>query len=220
MLKRTVWFGLLFIGMAAAALAQPLITITQPPDGKPMIMGLKYDIKWTHSAYYNPHNYTCTVFCGSAIISPPTPVKSKVFNWTAGKKADGSWMAVGNYEITIENDDYDALTGPVIHLIRLIIPPWLKTLDLAKVPNCPGCFDFDPRLNKLDFEGLNQVRLEVWSGNRRLADLGSFRGGAARPGAVRFDFGKARPAGGQVELRVLTEQGELLLAEKIQLFLK
>jgi len=105
-------------------LPPPFIDVTSPPDGANLNIGTTYIIRWKHSAYYDAHPaYTCDVYCGSFVISPPIPVIKDQFAWTVGKKADMANIPPGTYEITIENDDYDELAGPNVRLIILLKPP-------------------------------------------------------------------------------------------------
>ncbi len=112
--KRAVFLALLFLGsIAASADVAPKITILKPDPGTYFRCDT-LEIKWSHSAYYDPYHQTCVIFCGSNIISPAVQVTADSFIWTVGKKADGTYLSPGSYEITIESPDYDALSGPTI----------------------------------------------------------------------------------------------------------
>lgn len=114
MKKMLLMLGVLLLGvMGVLAGVDPKITILKPDPGTYFRCD-SLEIKWSHSAYFDPYHQTCVIFCGSNIISPPVQVTADSFTWTVGMKADGTYFSPGSYKITIESPDYDALSGPTI----------------------------------------------------------------------------------------------------------
>jgi hypothetical protein len=117
--------------------------------------------------------------------------------------------------------------GPDIHLFKLEIPPPNDKASIygITIGSYPGFHlsrpEIDPRQIKLNIEGVDSVRLEIWRGDRRLADLGEYPGGiSSKPGPVQMDFGKPGPSGGEAELRVFVKRDILVHKQKIGLILK
>nr|MCU0237770.1 hypothetical protein [Acidobacteriota bacterium] len=113
---------LLFLGaaLATADVAPQIsgITVDASWDDGTVFKNETVHIRWTHSAFYTSPSQTCRIFCAGHVISPPLPVISKDFTWTGGRKFDGTYIPQGKpYRITIENNDFDALSGPDIALV-------------------------------------------------------------------------------------------------------
>ena len=122
----------LFSGLPAASVDPPNINIIAPAGGAILYAGTPCTIKWTHSSFFTAHpTYTCAVFCGSNIIASHIPVIQDQFVWTVGKKADATNIPVGTYEITIESDDYDELSGPNVQIKPLPAP----FIDVTQPPD-------------------------------------------------------------------------------------
>jgi len=218
-------FALLFSCAALlAADVAPLITIVAPPSGSdPLLIGQTVHIRWTHSAYYDAHAQTCQIFCGEQRISPDLAVTADDFAWTIGRRHDGTTMAPGDYEITIESLDYDALNGPQI---RIAFPalPGFKLLNnrirVDKIPDCPMCYRLDPGQIKFDAGGPVVVDVELLRNGVVLARLGRFGPRLGAPGPVKIIL--KRESGGQMrrqssyELRFLSAKGEVLHREAIR----
>jgi hypothetical protein len=219
--KKIFAASLLIVFAAAALIAQEAsLTITAPHTGDPLLRGSTCTIRWTHSAYYDVHpGQNVVIFCGSSQIGTPVPAIQNMFDWTVGRKSDGTWLPAGTYEITLESLDYDALNGPSIQIYFLVFKPDFlhRPLEFKKNPECPMCYSFDPRLMEIEMEGLDLVRLELWQSGRKLADLGKFVGGKAQSGPVKFQLDSriGRQETG-VELRAFSSRGALLLNQKMQ----
>ncbi len=212
---------------AGAAFAQsPTFNITAPADGTIFVRGTSITVRWTHSAYYDAHPAQHAIpYCqptgasGPVVqIAAPVPVVNNQFVWEAGRKFDGTWLAPGTYEITMESLDYDELSGPNITIVLLEFKPIFlrRKLELPRIPNVPQGFSFDPRWIELDMEGLSEVRLELFQNGKRLADLGRYGKGGWSSGPVKLQLdqrGALNPTG--FELHVLSSNGKLLLKQPI-----
>lgn len=221
-----------FILASGAALAQsPTFNITAPADGAILLRGISVTVRWTHSAYYDAHPaqhaipYCQPTGAGSPVvqIAAPVPVRNDQFVWEAGRKFDGSWLAPGQYEITMESLDYDELSGPNVTIVVLEFKPVFlrKKHQLPRIPEVPQAFSFDPRWIELQMEGLPEVRLELFQNGRRLADLGRFGKGGFSSGPVKLQLdprGVQNPTG--FEVHVLSSSGKLLLKQGIDVVLQ
>ncbi len=219
MKKGTLSCGLLlFLATAVIASAQAKITITAPADGSTFIFGTTCTIQWTHSAYYNGTTQKCTVYCGMFPISPLILVTQDQFVWTVGQRADGTTMAAGTYEITIESPDYDALDGP-----NITIKPLMLKLDrfnkllISKIPDCPMCYGFDPK--QLLLEVKFPFWLELFRGQRSLGILGKFAPGRMPTSVAKLVLDKSdlpviqkRETG--FEVRVIIDDNNRVLQTK------
>jgi hypothetical protein len=156
-------------------------------------------------------------------ISPDVPVISDQFEWTVGKKRDGSYLSPGTYGISLENIDCDRGVGTVkLAFPKLRIPRFIERIPLHKVPGCPMCFQIDPRELKFDPVDVEPVRIVIARGRHIFAKLGNFGRGLALPGPVRIrldqqnhDFIMNRQPG--FELRVISADGRILHQQAIQL---
>jgi hypothetical protein len=226
----SVHMGLLLA--AGVAFAQsPTFNITAPADGAMYRRGASVTVRWTHSAFYdaNPAQHAIP-YCQPtgaggpvAQIAAPVPVKNDQFVWEVGRKFDGSWLAPGQYEITMESLDYDELSGPNITIFLLEFKPIFlrRKLELPRIPEVPQGFMFDPRWIELDMEGLPEVRLELLQNGKRLADLGKFGKGGWSSGPVKLQLDQRsvlNPSG--FELHVLSSNGKLLLKQPIDVALQ
>ncbi|MCJ7525798.1 MAG: hypothetical protein MUP71_11365 [Candidatus Aminicenantes bacterium] len=120
MKKKSILLMMAVFCMALSMTAvDPKITITAPSGSYPLFISQTVHIRWTHSAYYTGPGQTCRILCGSNIISPPVPVINDDFLWTVGLKHDLTYLAQGDYLITIENVDYNALNGPTVEVLHL-----------------------------------------------------------------------------------------------------
>jgi len=204
-----------------------VITITAPTTGQTFLRGTNTTIQWTHSVYFNCVPQTCTIFCGMDIISPPVPVSQNSFGWTVGRKQDGTYLAPGTYEITLESPDYDALNGPMITIIalQLIIKPYPKKVQIIKILDCPMCYKLDPRQFILKMSGLDFVSIEVVRGRRLLARFGRFTpdGPAPPPAKITLNeedvrlIKQRKPA---FTVLVKSAKGKILLKKAVQMELK
>jgi len=138
--KIIVFFALtvLWAALAPADVSPKIfdITIEPVPDGL-VYKNTPLHIRWQHSAYYSSPGQTCRIFCGEFIISPKVPVINRDFVWKGGRKHDGTYIPLGEYTITIESLDYDALSGPKFHYVKelpkftIITPPDGKKLKIG-----------------------------------------------------------------------------------------
>jgi hypothetical protein len=209
--------------LAAAALASPpfKITITAPATGSSWNYGAPCTIQWTHSADYNGTTQKCKVFCGSNIISPDVLVTQDLFAWTVGRKADGTYIPAGTYEITIESLDYDALSGPSITInpLTLNLDRWRKLL-ISKIPDCPMCYGLS--LKQLQLEVVYPFTLELFRGQRRLGVVGKFAPGRLPTGTAKLVLEQAdllllRRGEAGFELRAIIDGGRLLRTQALAL---
>lgn len=178
--------GLLLFSATAVLAAAPFkITITAPANGSSWNYGTTCTIQWTYSSDYTGTTQKCQVYCGSDIISPDILVTQGQFVWTVGRKADGTYIPAGTYEITIESPDYDALSGP-----NITINPMMLNLDrfkkfpIKKIPDCPMCYGFD--LKQLQLEVKFPFTLELFRGRRSLGVLGKFAPGRLPTGVAKL----------------------------------
>jgi len=174
-MNKSLWGCLVLLFLAGTALASPpfLITITAPANGSSWNYGATCTIQWTHSADYNGTTQKCQVFCGSFVISPDILVTQDQFAWAVGKKADGTNIPAGTYEITIESPDYDALNGPNITINPLKINlDIFKKLIITKIPDCPMCYGLP--LKQFEMQVVYPFTLELFRGQRRLGVVGKF----------------------------------------------
>lgn len=208
--------------MAGTAVAQSF-NITAPADGIHLKRGTTCTIQWTHGLFFDQHpEQNGVLYWGSNPIGT-APIKNDQFVWTVGRKADGSWLPPGTYEITMEALDYDDTSGPNVTIYLLDFKPGVlaRRFELQKIPDCPACFSFDLKQVDLEMEGMEFVRVELLHNGKRLADLGRFgRRGAfdAGPVKVQFENGTLRSPGA-FELVVLSSSGKPLLREKITMAL-
>ncbi|NIM91917.1 MAG: hypothetical protein GTO17_13340 [Candidatus Aminicenantes bacterium] len=200
------------------------INITAPSTGQIFLRGVSTTIQWTHSVYFNCVPQNCTLFCGMDIISPPVPVTGNSFVWTVGRKHDGTYLAPGIYEITLESPDYDELSGPMITIIalELIIRPYPKKVRIIKILDCPMCYRLDPRQFVLKMSGLDFVSLEVVRGRRVLARFPRFAPNRLPPTPAKINLNEedvrlikqGRPA---FTVLVKSAKGQTLLKKAVQL---
>jgi hypothetical protein len=217
----------LVLGLALAAglvMAQlPTFNITAPADGVHLRRGSSCTIQWTHSAFYDAHpEHHGVLFCGSSQIGSPVPIKNNQCVWTVGQKSDGTWLMPGTYEITMESLDYDELSGPNITIYLLDFKPGVlaRKIELNKIPDCPMCYSLDLKQIELEMEGMEWVRVELLQNGRRLADLGRYGRGGFGGGPAKIQLeerGAKNPTG--FELQVFSNDGKLLLREKVNLAL-
>lgn len=208
------------------------INITGPADNSEWVRGKTCTITWTPSAYYQVFNtQPCAIFCGTHFISPPVPVLDGSFTWTVGKKRDGTWLPPGQYKITLESWDYDALNGPNI-TIKIsdftTMEPFLRRFEVREIPiypipQCPMCFKINPEELNFNRQKLKEpVTMEILRGDKVLAKLGEFGPRRALPGPVKIKFTKQEfrliknhKAG--FKLRIRSAKGKILKEKNIQL---
>ena len=220
--KRLFVCGLLFISVTAVLASAPFkITITAPANGSSFNYGTSCTIQWTHSADYTGTTQKCTVYCGSFAISPEILVTQDQFAWTVGHQADGTNIAAGTYEITIESPDYDALTGPniTINPLKLNLDRFNKLL-ISKIPDCPMCYGLP--LKQLEMEVIFPFQLELFRGPRRLGVLGKFAPGRLPTGTAklvleRSDLLLIQQGGAGFELRAIIEDNKILRTKAVAL---
>ncbi|MDH4197046.1 MAG: hypothetical protein OEW05_06550 [Candidatus Aminicenantes bacterium] len=185
-MKRLFIYAFLFVMVSALAAASPfLITITAPANGSSWNYGATCTVQWTYSPDYTGTTQKCQVYCGSDIISPDILVTQGQFVWTVGRKADGTYIPAGTYEITIESLDYDALNGPniTINPLKLNLDRYNK-FPIKKIPDCPMCYGFD--LKQLQLEVKFPFTLELFRGQRSLGILGKFAPGRLPTGVAKI----------------------------------
>jgi hypothetical protein len=212
----------LWLATTVAFAQSPTFNITAPADGIHLKRGSSCTIQWTHSAFYDAHpEHHGVLFCGSSQIGSPVPIKNNQYVWTVGQKSDGTWLAPGTYEITMESLDYDELSGPNITIYLLDFKPAFlaRRIELIKIPDCPQCYSFDLKQIELEMEGMGWVQVELLKNGRSIANLGRYgRRGFfdAGPVKLQLDNGAAKSPG-TFELVVLSGDGKQLLREKINL---
>jgi hypothetical protein len=214
-------FLLLFLATAVLASAPFTINITAPASGTSFNYGASCTIQWTYSADFTGTTQKCDVYCGSYVISPPVLVTQGHFDWTVGRKADGTYIPAGTYEITIESLDYDALNGPniTINPLRLNLDRFNKLL-IGKIPDCPMCYGLP--LKQFELEVLFPFTLELFRGQRRLGVLGKFAPGRLLRGNAkivleRSDLLLIQKGEAGFELRAIIEDGKLLQTKALAL---
>jgi len=200
------------------------INITAPSTGSTLLRSTSTTIQWTHSVYFNCVPQNCTLFCGMDIISPPVPVTGGSFVWTVGRKHDGTYLAPGTYEITLESPDYDELNGPMITIIalELIIKPYPKRVQIIKIPDCPMCYRLDPRQFFLEMGGLDFVSIEVVRGRRLLARFARFAPNRPAPPPAKItlneeDIKLIKQRKAAFTVLVKSAKGQTLLKKSVQL---
>ncbi len=230
--KIAVFVLVSLVAAAGVVFAQsPTFNITDPADGAMYRRGASVTVRWTHSAYFDAHPtqhaipYCQPTGAGAPVvqIAAPVAVVANQFVWEAGRKFDGTWLAPGQYEITMESLDFDELSGPNITIFLLEFKPIFlrRKIELPRVPEVPQGFMFDPRWIELDMEGLPEVRLELVKNGKRLADLGKFGKGGWSSGPVKFQLdqrGLLNPSG--FELHVYSSAGKMLLKQPIDVALQ
>lgn len=222
MKKRFFVCGLLFVLTTAVVTAAPFqITITAPANGSSWNYGATCTIQWTYSPDYTGTTQKCQVYCGSHIISPDILVTQGQFVWTVGRKADGTYIPAGTYEITIESLDYDALNGPniTINPLKLNLDRFNK-FPIKKIPDCPMCYGFD--LKQLELEVIYPFALELFRGQRRLGVLGKFAPGRLLTGTAkivleRSDLLLIQRGEAGFELRAIIDSGRILQTKALAL---
>jgi len=118
MKKSIVFIGLMFFFMAfIVSGAETEINITQPNHDAWLVKSSTVHIRWTHGAFYDTNPRTCTIYCGTYVISPPVAVTAGDFAWTVGRKNDGTFMAQQQYEITIVCSAYSDTDGPYVLVV-------------------------------------------------------------------------------------------------------
>lgn len=197
--------------------------ITAPADGIHLKRGTTCTIRWTHGLFFDQHpEQNGVLYWGSNPIGT-APIKNDQFVWTVGRKSDGSWMAPGTYEITMEALDYDDTSGPSVTIYLLDFKPGVlaRRLELQKIPDCPACYSLDIKPIELEMEGMEFVRIELLRNGRRLADLGRYGSrGFSDGGTVKIELDNgAVKSPGTFELVVISSAGKELLREKIGLSL-
>lgn len=168
---------------------RPEIVLTAPASGASLRLGSACTIRWTFSSYFLVVPQTCRIFCGDGFISPPVPVLNGEYLWTVGRKDDGTYLNAGTYPITLESDDYDALSGPMITLsapdFRIPIRRFAEKIWLHRLPGQPLSFRVDPSELKINLgEFLEPVTILLAHGGRTLAKLGRLVPGQKLPGPV------------------------------------
>ncbi len=206
---------------------KPKIVITAPASGASLPLGSACTIRWTCSSYFQVVPQTCRIFCGESFISPPVPVLDGEYSWKAGRKDDGTYLAVGTYPITLESDDYDALSGPSVTLtppeFRAPIRRFMEKVPLHRVPGCPTCFRIDPRELKIDPQSVSEpLTILIVLDGRTLASLGRIAPGRALPDPLTFKLGKTECdllLGGRAGFEVLLQSpaGRIALRRALQL---
>jgi len=222
------WFSvcglLLFLAAAALASTPFTINITAPATGSSFNYGASCTIQWTHSADYTGTTQKCQVYCGSFVISPDILVTQDQFVWTVGRKADGTYIPAGTYEITIESLDYDALNGP-----NITINPLTLNLDrfnkfpIKKIPDCPMCYGFD--LKSIQLPVVYPFQLELFRGQRRLGVLGKFAPGRPPTGTAKLVLDKSdlpllQSGQAGFELRAIIDDGWVVKTKALALVLQ
>jgi hypothetical protein len=225
----SMWLGLaLAVGVAVAQ--SPTFNITAPGDGAFLRRGSSVTVQWTHSAYYDAHPgqhgipYCQPTGSGNPVvqIASPAPIVGNQFVWTVGRKFDGTWLTPGTYEITIESDDYDELSGPNVTIFVFDFKREFlrRKIELPKIPDLPQGYFFDPRAIELEMEGLESVRIELAQNGKRLADLGRFGRGVFGSGPAKIQLDPRsiqNPTG--FELLVYSTNGKMLLKQAIEVAL-
>jgi hypothetical protein len=158
-------------------------------------------------------------------ISGDVQVNDNQFEWTVGKKKDGTYLSPGTYDISLENIDCDRGVGLVtLSILKPPLPIWkvVSKLPIYKDPGCPMCFHLNPGDLKFDPADQGPVILEIVRGSQVLARLGRFGRGLAVPGPVQITLDQEghgllmrRQQG--FELRILSARGAILHTQAIQL---
>ncbi len=222
-MRRAAVSVLLGFGLALGIASAQAFNLTAPADGIHLKRGTSCTIQWTHGLYFDQHpEQNGVLYWGSNPIGT-APIKNNQFVWTVGRKADGTWLPPGTFEITMEALDYDDTDGPSVTIYVLDFKPGIlaRRIELQKIPDCPACFSLDLKPIELDMEGMEFVRVELLRNGQRLADLGRYgRRGFfdAGPVKIQLDNGAAKSPG-TFELVVLSGDGKQLLREKINLAL-
>jgi len=217
-------FLLLFLATAVLASAPFSINITAPATGTSFNYGASCTIQWTYSADFTGTTQKCDVYCGSYVISPPVLVTQGQFVWTVGRKADGTYIPAGTYEITIESPDYDELSGPniTINPLTLNLDRFNKLL-ISKIPDCPMCYGLP--LKQFELPVVYPFQLELFRGQRRLGVLGKFLPGRLPMGTAKLVLDKSdllllQSGQAGFELRAIVDNGKLLKAKALALVLQ
>jgi hypothetical protein len=167
------------------------------------------------------------IYCNDLKICQAVPVLDRKFEWTVGRKFDGTSLSPGVYGINVESWDFDSFHYTPVTLVNKIpkfpLRPFIERIPLRKAPGCPMCFQIDPRELKFDPMSVKEpITIVITRGRHIFAKLGKFGPKLALPGQVlvRLDeeqhkFIKNRRHG--FELRVISADGKILHQQAVQL---
>lgn len=168
------------------------LTLLTPTGGEVLIRGAQYHIQWWGPAGEGAQKVTVFLESASAnqfwILDDTHSKADGGFLWTVGLTKDGSTVSPGQYTLTLESLDGDALGKPLFTIIAPVSPYWKRIEKIRKIPRlppdpgCRGCIRLDLReLKQILGQPRERYVLSLFQETLLLARLGEFGAGKTLP---------------------------------------